>query len=106
MLAGTVALVAAGGVALMVLYSACQRYGVSETIIADSGGACTSTAFEAVCHRLQIHHEPMERTKGERYNNLLETHCNVQRRLYDDDQFSVTTTPMELAQGHHACMQT
>lgn len=105
MLAGTVAPVEAGWVALMVLYTACQRYGVPETVISDSGGAFTSTAFEAVCRRLQIHHEPMESSKGDSYKNLMETHFNVQRRLYDY-QFSLTKSPTEFAEMHHTCMQT
>jgi hypothetical protein len=105
MLAGTIAPVEAPWVALMVLDTACQRYGVPETIISDSGGAFTSTVFTAVCHRLQIHHEPMESSHGDSYKNLRETHFNVQRRLYDY-QFSLTTTPTELAQVHHTFMQT
>jgi hypothetical protein len=63
-------------------------------LISDSGGAFTSNAFEAVCTRLQIDHKPMESTKGESYLNWMETHFNVQRRLFDY-QFSLTTTPGE-----------
>jgi putative transposase len=105
MLAGTIAPVEASWVALMVLYTACQRYGVPEAIISDSGGAFTSTAFDAVCRRLQIRHEPMESTHGESYKNLMETHFNVQRRLYDY-QFSLTTSPTELAHVHATFMHT
>jgi hypothetical protein len=36
-----------------------------------------------VLARLQIHHETIESTKGESYQNLMETHFNIQRRLYD-----------------------
>jgi hypothetical protein len=104
MLAGAVAPVEASWVALMVLYTACLRYGVPETLISDSGGAFTSEAFEAVCTRLQIHHEAIESTKGESYLNWMETHFNVQRRLYDY-QFSLTTTPMEFEQAHQAFME-
>jgi transposase len=94
MLAGAVAPVEASWVALMVLYTACLRYGVPQALISDSGGAFTSNEFEAVCTRLQIDHKPIESTKGESYLNWMETHFNVQRRLYDY-QFSLTTTPME-----------
>ena len=104
MLAGAVAPVEASWVALMVLYTACLRYGVPETLLSDSGGAFTSNVFEAVCTRLQINHEPIESTKGESYKNLMETHCNIQRRLYDS-QFSLTTTPMEFEQAHQALME-
>jgi len=82
-LAGAVAPSEASWVALMVLYTACLRYGVPECLISDSGGAFTSNAFEAVCTRLQIDHKPIESTKGESYLHWMETHCNVQRRLFD-----------------------
>ena len=45
----------------------------------------------------------MESTKGESYLNWMETHFNVQRRLYDY-QFSLSTTPMEFEQAHQAFM--
>lgn len=105
MLAGMVAPTEASWGALMVLYTACLHYGVPETLISDSGGAFTSGAFEAVLARLQIHHEAIESTKGESYQNLMETHFNIQRRLYDY-QFSLTTTPSAFEQAHHACMAT
>jgi Integrase core domain len=103
MLAGAVAPAEASWGALMVLYTACLHYGVPETLISDSGGAFTSNAFEAVLTRLQIHHETIESTKGESYLNWMETHFNVQRRLYDY-QFSLTTTPAEFEQAHQAFM--
>ena len=52
MLAGAVAPTEASWVALMVLYTACLRYGAPQTLISDSGGAYISDAFEAVCHAL------------------------------------------------------
>jgi transposase InsO family protein len=105
MLAGMVAPAEASWGALMVLYTACLRYGVPETLISDSGGAFTSKAFKAVLARLQIHHETIESTQGESYQNLMETHFNIQRRLYDY-QFSLTTTPAAFEQAHHAFMAT
>jgi len=98
--AGAVAPVEASWVALMVLYTACQRYGAPEAVISDSGGAFTSHDFEAVCRRLGIAHNPIESTKGESYLNWMETHFNVQRRLYDY-QFSLTTTPAEFERVHN-----
>jgi transposase InsO family protein len=103
MLAGAVAPTEASWVALMVLYTACLRYGVPQFLISDSGGAFTSNEFEAVCTRLQIDHKPMKSTKGESYLNWMETHFNVQRRLYDY-QFALTTTPAEFEQAHQAFM--
>jgi hypothetical protein len=105
MLAGVVAPAEASWVALMVLYTACLHYGVPKTVISDSGGAFTSKAFEAVCHRLQIHHELIESTKGESYLNWMETHFNIQRRLYDY-QFSLAHPPVELEQVHQVYMET
>jgi transposase InsO family protein len=104
MLAGAVAPTEASWVALMVLYTACLRYGAPQALISDSGGAFTSNEFEAVCTRLQIDHKPIESTKGESYLNWMETHFNVQRRLYDY-QFSLSTTPMEFEQAHQAFLE-
>src|SRR6266568_4998467 len=103
-LAGAVAPSEASWVALMVLSTAFLRYGVPECLISDSGGAFTANEFEAVCTRLQIDHKPMESTKGESYLNWMETHFNVQRRLYDY-QFSLSTTPLEFEQAHQAFME-
>ena len=105
MLAGATAPTEASWVALMVLYTACLRYGAPKTLISDSGGAFIAADFRAVCRRLGIEHQPMKSTHGESSKNLLETHCNVQRRLYDY-QFSLTTTPVEFEQTHQTFMQT
>jgi hypothetical protein len=99
MLAGAVAPTEASWVALMVLYTACLRYGGPKTIISDSGGAYISEAFEAVGDRLEIRHEPIVSTHGDSYKHLMETHFNVQCRLYDY-QFSLTQTPAEFEQVH------
>jgi transposase InsO family protein len=104
MLAGMIAPTEATWVALMVLYTACRRYGAPIYLVSDSGGAYTSNDFEAVCRRLQIQHETIESTKGESYQNLMETHCNIQRRLFDD-QFSLARTPADLEHRHQAFMQ-
>jgi hypothetical protein len=104
-LAGAIAPREATWVALMVLYTACIRYGAPDTLVSDSGGAYTSNDFEAVCTRLQIRHETIESTKGESYQNLMETHFNIQRRLYDY-QFSLAPTPAALEQMHQAFIRT
>ena len=57
MLAGAVAPSEASWVALMVLYTACLRYGAPEHLISDKGGAYISDEFEAVCERLGIDHK-------------------------------------------------
>jgi Homeodomain-like domain/Integrase core domain len=105
MLAGMMAPTEATWVAMMVLYTACLRYGAPETLVSDGGGAYTSNDFEAVCARLRIQHETIESSKGESYQNWMETHFNIQRRLYDY-QFSLARTPAELEQRHRAFIRT
>jgi transposase InsO family protein len=103
-LAGAIAQTEAPWPALMVLYTACLRYGVPETLISDSGGAYTSNDFEAVCTRLRLHHTTIVSTQGESYLHWMATHFNVQRRLYDY-QFAMAQTPTELEQRHQAFIQ-
>ena len=71
-LAGAMAPSEATWAALLVLYTACLRYGAPETLISESGGAFTSDAFEAVCRRLQIQHIPIVSTPGESSKRLSE----------------------------------
>ena len=78
MLAGAVAPSEASWVALTVLYTACQRYGVPVHLISDSGGAFISDAFEGVCTRLAIDHKTIISTEGQSYQNLMVT---VERRI-------------------------
>jgi len=99
MLAGAVAPSEASWVALTVLYSACQRYGVPVHLISDSGGAFISNAFEGVCTRLAIDHRTIVSTAGQSYMNLMESHFNIQRRLYDY-QLALTQTPHEFDKAH------
>ena len=73
--------------------------------MADGGGAYTSNDFEAGCARLRIQHETIASRKGESDQNWMETHFNIQRRLYDD-QFSLARTPAELEQRHQAFIRT
>jgi transposase len=105
MLAGAIAPTEASWVTLMVLYTACLRYGAPAYLISDSGGAFTSHEVTAVLKRLQIEPNPLLSTHGESYKNLMETHFNIQRRLYDY-QFSLTTPPVEFEQAHQAFMAT
>jgi transposase InsO family protein len=104
-LAGAMAPTEATWAALMVLYTACVRYGAPTSLVSDSGGAYTSEAFEAACGRLEIDHKTIVSTQGESYLNWIETHFNIQRRLFDY-QFSLTQTPAELEQVHQRFIQT
>src|SRR5205085_4795597 len=61
-LAGAMAPTEATWAALMVLYTACVRYGAPPSLVSDSGGAYTSDAFEAVCGRLEIDHKTIVST--------------------------------------------
>ncbi len=103
--AGAMAPSEASWAALMVLYTACRRYGTPQTLISDSGGAYISKEFEAVCDRLDIDHQTIVSTQGQSYMNLMETHFNIQRRLFDY-QFSLTTSPTALEQMHQVFIQT
>ena len=104
MLAGAVAPTEASWVALMVLYTACLRYGALGHLISDTGGAYISNEVEAVCTRLGIDHHTIVSTQGASYMHLMETHCNIQRRVYDY-QFSLTQTPLEFEQAHQRFLQ-
>lgn len=104
MLAGAIVPAESSWAALMVLYTACMRYGVPQSLISDSGGAFTSNEFEGVCGRLAIEHRTIVSTQGESYLNWMETHFNVQRRLYDY-QLSLARTSVELEQTHQAFLK-
>jgi transposase InsO family protein len=103
-LAGAMAPTEATWAALMVLYTACVRYGAPTSLVSDSGGAYTSDAFEAVCTRLEIDHKTIVSTQGQSYLNWIETHFDIQRRLYDY-QFSLARTPSALEQRHQEFIQ-
>ncbi len=105
MLAAAVAPAEASWVAMLVLYSACQQYGAPQRMLSDSGGASISHEFEAVCRRCELEPITIVSTQGESWLNIMETHCNVQRRLYDY-QFSLTQSPAEFDQVHRAFLET
>jgi transposase InsO family protein len=104
MLAGAVAPSEASWVALTVLFTACRRYGAPHHLISDKGGAYISDAFEAACKRLEIDHKTITGKDGESYKNLMETHFNVQRRLYDY-LFSLSRTAVEFEQAHRRFLE-
>ncbi len=58
-----------------------------------------------MCARLQIRHETIVSTQGESYKNWMETHFNIQRRLYDY-QCALAPSPSELEQRHQQFIQT
>jgi transposase InsO family protein len=91
-LAGALAPTAATWAALMVLSTAGLRSGAPISLVSDSGGAYPSDAFAAVCTRLHIHQKTLVSPQGESSLNGMETHLNMQRRLYDS-QCSLARTP-------------
>jgi hypothetical protein len=104
MLAGAVAPAEASWVALTVLYTASRRYGTPHHLISDKGGAYISKVFDGVCARLGIDHQTITGKDGESSKNLMETHFNIQRRLYDY-QFSLSRTPVEFEQAHRRFLE-
>jgi hypothetical protein len=50
-----------------------------------------------------IAHKTIVSTQGQRYLNWIETHFNIQRRLYDS-QWSCASSPSDLEQRHQAFM--
>jgi transposase InsO family protein len=104
MLAGAVAPSEASWIALTVLYTARRRYGAPQYLISDKGRAYISDVFEGVCVRLGIEHKTITGKDGESYKNLMETHFNIQRRLYDY-QFSLSRTPVEFEQSHRRFLE-
>jgi len=104
MLAGAVSASEASWIALTVLFTACQRYGAPQYLISDKGSAYISNVVEAVCTRLGIDHRTITGKDGESYKNLMESHFNIQRRLYDY-QFSLCRTPIEFEQAHRRFLE-
>lgn len=99
MRAGAIAPAEASGVALTVLSTAWQRYGLPGHLISDSGGAFTSDALAGLCTRLGIAHQTIVSTQGQSYMNLMETPCNIQRRLYEY-QWALRQPPREFDHAH------
>src|SRR2546423_1641506 len=79
--------------------SRCPAACCGEASFSDSGGAFISDAFEGVCRRLTIDHQTIVSTQGQSYMNLMETHFNIQRRLYDYP-LALTHTPQEFDEAH------
>ena len=54
---------------------------------------------------IKADHKTIVSTQGQSYLNWIETHFDIQRRLYDY-QFSLARTPSDLEQRHQEFMQT
>ena len=66
---------------LSVLYAAVERYGSPEALVSDGGGVFRANQARAVYEALGIAKHELER--GRPWQNYIETHFNVQRRMAD-----------------------
>ena len=66
---------------LSVLYAAVERYGSPEALVTDEGGVFRARQARAVYEALGVAKHEIER--GRPWQNYIETHFNVQRRMAD-----------------------
>ena len=82
---------------LSVLYAAVERYGSPEALVTDGGGVFRATQARSVYGALGITKHEIER--GRPWQNYIETHFNVQRRMADW-HFSRAESWSELTGAH------
>ena len=82
---------------LSVLYAAVERYGSPEALVTDGGGIFRANQARAVYEALGIAKHEIER--GRPWQNYIETHFNVQRRMAGW-HFARTKSWAELAEAH------
>ena len=82
---------------LSVLYAAVERYGAPEALVTDGGGIFRATQARAVYEALGIAKHEIER--GRPWQNYIETHFNVQRRMADWHFAKAKSWP-ELVEAH------
>ena len=82
---------------LSVLYAAVERYGSPEALVTDGGGVFRANQARAVYEALGITKHEIER--GRPWQNYIETHFNVQRRM-TDWHFAKADDWPELVQAH------
>ena len=82
---------------LFVLYAAVERYGSPEALVSDGGGVFRAKQARAVYEALGIAKHEIER--GRPWQNYIETHFNVQRRMADW-HFAKAESWAELALAH------
>lgn len=66
---------------LIVLRAAMRRHGAPETLVSDSGGIFKAKHAQAIYGALGIYHQPIQR--GKPWQNYIETHFNILRRMAD-----------------------
>jgi transposase len=82
---------------LSVLYAAVERYGSPEALVTDGGGIFRANQARAVYEALGIAKHEIER--GRPWQNYVETHFNVQRRMADWHFAQAESWP-ELVEAH------
>jgi hypothetical protein len=81
-----------------VLYAAVKRYGSPEALVTDGGGIFRATQARAVYGALGIAKHEIER--GRPWQNYVETHLNVQRRMADWHLVARAESWTELVEAH------
>ena len=89
----------ARGPVLKLLYEAVRQWGAPAAIVSDSGGAFTSEDYRRTCSRLGIEVHYIEAQQS--WQNLIETHFNIQRKM-TDHKFESLTTEAQLQAEHTA----
>ena len=67
------------GCVLIVLFAAIERFGPPDRLITDNGGVFRAKQLLRICEALEIEKEYIEPRQS--YQNLVETHFNVMRRM-------------------------
>jgi transposase InsO family protein len=96
-LSGVVLATVARGPVLKLLYETVLQWGAPSSLVSDRGSAFISEDYQRVCEKLGITVEHIEPHQS--WQNLIETHFNIQRRL-GDAAFARCQTEEELAQSH------
>jgi len=82
---------------LIVLRAAVEAHGAPETLVSDSGSVFKAKQARLVYAALGIRHAEIERRQP--WQNYIETHFNVMRRMADD-HYARATTWLELQSAH------
>jgi transposase len=98
-LSGVVLATQARGPVLKLLYETVQQWGAPAAIVSDSGGAFISDDYRRTCSRLGIEVHYIEARQS--WQNLIETHFNIQRKM-TDHKFAALTSEVQLQAEHTA----
>jgi putative transposase len=82
---------------LIVLHAAVEAHGAPETLVSDSGGVFKAKHAQGIYRALGIQHVKIERRQP--WQNYIETHFNVMRRM-TDFHYAETTSWAELQAAH------